>query len=68
MDVEQVQRQYGRIWTEKSKVNRYLMLCHLRELEAEENLAERWEKDEQGNYQLVELVSQAGKSWIGDGK
>lgn len=65
MDVGQVRREYDRIWWSEDKVDKYQRLRYLRELEAAENVHERWEQDEQGKYILVALVPQRGISWGG---
>jgi hypothetical protein len=65
LSVEAVKLAYLVTWREKDKAERYQRLRYFKAAEAREHLSERWEKDDEGKYRLIELVPMAGKSFGG---
>lgn len=67
LTVEIVQRTYKVIWALDTHASRIIMMRQLKQDEAAHHVHEKWEKNaETGRYELVALVSVAGKSWDGE--
>jgi hypothetical protein len=66
LTVEDVQKGYELVWSLPRGSVKTQALKTMRDVEAQQNVSERWERNpETGKYELIELVQLGGRSFGG---